>query len=57
MKKQANYREIFSLGVIFTGLGVVFTSSTDGRLGIVIMGLGIIYMIIGAKNKDKWKER
>ena len=57
MKKQINYRVFFSMGVIFVGVGVVFTASVNSGLGVAFMVLGGLYMVIGGKNKDKWKKK
>lgn len=51
---DTNYRAFFILGISFVPLGIVFSSVTSpGFLGIT--GLGIVYMIIGLANKDKWR--
>lgn len=57
MKKQINYRAIFFLGITFTGAGVVFISAVNSGLGGAFIGLGVLYMIIGGKNKDKWGKK
>ena len=56
MKKQINYKAFFFLGLTFVGAGVVFISSVKSGLGFAFIGLGIVWMIIGGKNKDKWKK-
>lgn len=60
MKKQKNnsgidYYTLFNMGIIFTGTGVVFLTTLSNGVGTGMMGLGIVYMIIGAKHKDEWK--
>ena len=51
--KEINYQAFFIMGISFLGMGTVFTAAINpGFLGITV--LGIIYMIIGLKNKDKW---
>lgn len=56
MKKQekynVDYKGIFLMGITFTGMGFLF--STINKAFIGIMALGIIYVIFGLKNKDKW---
>jgi hypothetical protein len=53
--REPDYRVFFILGICFTGMGVVFmTTISTGFIGI--MGLGIVYMIIGLANRDKWKK-
>ena len=53
--KNQNYYGFFILGICFFPIGILFSISTDkpGFLGIT--ALGVIYIIIGLKNKDKWK--
>jgi len=56
-KKQINYKIFFYTGVIWVGTGVVFLSSVNKVLGISFIGLGITFMVISAKNKDKWNKK
>lgn len=55
-KKQINYQAFFAIGVVFMGAGVVFLSNINAGLGAGLIVLGAVWMIIGAKNKDKWKK-
>lgn len=57
MKKQINYKAIFFLGITFIGTGVVFLSAVNSGLGGAFIALGVLYMIIGGKNKDKWRKK
>ncbi|UCD03486.1 MAG: hypothetical protein JSW73_03040 [Candidatus Woesearchaeota archaeon] len=51
---EPDYRVFFFMGICFVGVGVAFASATNpGFIGIMV--LGIVYMIIGLKHKDKWK--
>lgn len=51
--KETNYQAFFLMGICFLGLGIVFTTTINpGFLGFA--GLGLIYMIIGLANRDKW---
>lgn len=52
--KEPNYKALFFLGITFAGTGVVFMSSVNPGLGGAFIALGIIFMIIGGKNKEKW---
>ena len=50
--KEINYQAFFTLGISFVGLGVAFTAAINpGFIGFI--GLGIVYIIIGWKNKEK----
>ena len=53
MKKQMNPKATFNMGIIFTGAGVVFLNSVNKTLGIVFIALGLSYMILGTKRKNK----
>jgi len=55
-KRQINYQAIFAVGIIFMGTGVVFLSNINAGLGAGLIVLGAVCMIIGGKNKDKWKK-
>ena len=47
-KHEADYRAFFILGISFIPLGIATNN-------YAFTGLGIVYMIIGLKNKSKWK--
>jgi hypothetical protein len=51
-KIEPDYRMFFILGIIFMGSGVTQMTTNSGFTGM--FSLGIIYMAIGAANKDKW---
>ena len=53
--KEPNYQIFFAIGICFVGAGVTLTATINpGFIGIT--ALGLIYMIIGLKNKDKWSK-
>ena len=52
-KIKPNYRLFFILGMTWVPLGVVFYKTTR-NIGFLIMG--VIFLIIGLINKDKWEE-
>ena len=54
--REVDYQSFFVMGLSFVGLGIVFTATINpGFLGITV--LGVIYIILGWKNKDKWKKK
>jgi hypothetical protein len=55
-KKQPNYRALFASGVVFFCAGAAFMISVNSGVGAGLVILGSSFMIIGAKNKDKWKK-
>jgi len=51
--RTIDYRAYFIMGICFLPLGIILTIIiTVGFLGLT--ALGIIYMIIGLANRDKW---
>jgi hypothetical protein len=58
MKKQeTNYKAIFFSGITFVGTGVVFMTSVNVAIGAAFISIGITFMIIGGKNKEKWSKK
>jgi uncharacterized membrane protein len=53
--KEINYQAFFSVGVVFLGAGIAMSVANPGLFGIA--ALGIVYMIIGLANRDKWKKK
>ena len=56
-KRETDYKSLFYMGIVFIGAGVVFMTSVSQGLGVVFLGIGGLFMIIGGKNKDKWKNK
>jgi hypothetical protein len=53
--KEINYQAFISIGIVFLGAGIVMSIINPGLIGIA--GLGVIYIIIGLANRDKWKKK
>ena len=47
--KKKNLRPFFPIGICFTGAGVVFLAAVNKILGAALIGLGVVYMILGSK--------
>jgi hypothetical protein len=56
-EKQVNYQVLFAAGVIFLGAGAVNLIAVNELVGAGLMILGGSFMMVGAKNKDKWKNK
>ena len=56
MKKQINYKVFFPVGIAFIGAGAVFLASVNEGVGAGLIILGVVYMILGLKNKPKKKK-
>jgi len=51
--KEQDYRAFFVMGICFLPMGIIFaTSISPAFIGIIVLGL--LYMIIGLANRDKW---
>jgi len=46
----------FILGIFFLPMGIVLMITIDNPAFIGITGMGLIYMVIGLANRDKWKK-
>ena len=55
--KKTDYKTMFILGTIFLGIGVTLLATINTGLGSALIGIGAIYMLMGAKNKDKWRKK
>ena len=54
--KETDYRAFFILGISFLPMGILFAISVNiGFIGITVLGL--IYLMIGLKNRDKWNKK
>jgi NhaP-type Na+/H+ or K+/H+ antiporter len=51
---EPNYKAFFIIGTTFLSLGIVLSAATDNPGLIGISGLGVAYLAIGLKNRDKW---
>ncbi|MCW8965171.1 MAG: hypothetical protein OQK82_00580 [Candidatus Pacearchaeota archaeon] len=50
-QKEADYQTFFVIGVIWTIFGAIFHESV-----FFFLPIGIVFMILGLVNKDKWKK-
>jgi len=53
---EPDYRTFFILGICFLPLGISLMITVSPAF-IGFFGLGVIYMIIGLTNQDKWKNK
>ncbi len=54
-KKNIDYKAIYSLGIIFTFSGIPITIATRNPAFLGLMAFGIILMLTGYVNRDKWE--
>ena len=53
---EINYQAFFTIGIVFLGAGVVFMTLMNQAF-IGMLGLGIVYMVIGLANRGKWPSK
>jgi hypothetical protein len=52
---EPNYQIFFILGICLFPVGLVFL--INGNIAFIgLVGMGLIYLIIGLANRDKWKK-
>ncbi len=56
-KKNIDYKAIFIFGAILISIGGAFLAVFKNGAGAAFIGLGVLFMLIGMSNKDKWKKR
>ena len=54
-KRNTDYNAIYSLGIIFTFAGIPITIATRNPAFLGLMAFGIILMLNGYANRDKWE--
>lgn len=54
--EDIDYRVIFVMGIILISAGVTFLAALNRGFGAAFMGTGVLFMLIGMNNKDKWKK-
>ena len=53
---ETNYQVFFILGICLFPVGLVFL--INGNIAFIgLVGMGLIYPIIGLANRDKWEKK
>lgn len=53
---EPNYQAFFTMGISFLAMGIVLSAAVGPAfLGFFV--IGIIYMVIGLANRDKWEKK
>ena len=60
-KPQADYRIFFLLGITWLPFSIIlmivsFILQIPFYIGFPLLALGLIYLVIGLANRDKWKK-
>jgi len=53
-KREVDYRSYYSMGIIWLPVGIVFYIIFENIIGLWFLIMGIVYLYIGLKNRDKW---
>ena len=59
--REIDYQAFFIMGLAFFPMGLIFTilsftSDFPSGVGIPFLAMGIIYIVLGLSNQDKWKK-
>ena len=52
---EINYQAFFVSGICFLGAGAVLMAAVSPAF-VSLMGMGIVFMAIGASHRGKWKK-
>lgn len=53
-EREVDYRSYFNMGIIWFPLGIVFYLIFKSVIGLWFLFMGLVYLAIGLKNKEKW---
>jgi drug/metabolite transporter (DMT)-like permease len=53
-KHEPDYYTMYILGITWTPLGIIFATTMNNP---AFLGMGIVFLIAGLANKDKWKKQ
>ena len=56
-KEKLNYNVFLPLGITFMGAGVVFLTAVNPGIGGAMIGMGVIFIIIGIKKSQENSEK
>ena len=52
--REVDYRSYFNMGIVWLPLGIIFYAIFKNLIGAWFFIIGLVYLAIGLKNKDKW---
>ena len=56
VEEKPEYKGLIALGLIFFALGIVLSVVVDLSF-FGFFGVGVVYLILGFRNKEKWKNK
>ena len=59
---ETDYKAFFIMGVVFLPTGfammiVYFLADLPFEIGLPLFALGLVYLLIGLANRDKWRKK
>ena len=59
---ETDYKAFFIIGVVFLPTGfammiVYFLAELPFEIGLPLFALGLVYLLIGLANRDKWRKK
>jgi hypothetical protein len=52
--REVDYLSYFNMGIVWLPLGIIFYAIFKNLIGALFFIIGLVYLAIGLKNKDKW---
>ncbi|OGD54335.1 hypothetical protein A3K80_08340 [Candidatus Bathyarchaeota archaeon RBG_13_38_9] len=52
--REVDYRSYFNMGIVWLPLGIIFYAIFKNLVGALFFIIGLVYLAIGLRNKDKW---
>lgn len=53
-RREVDYRSYYNMGIVWLPFGIVFYIIFENIIGLWFLIMGLSYLFIGLKNKDKW---
>jgi hypothetical protein len=53
---EIDYRRYFNMGIIWLPFGIIFYLIFENPIGLLFLIMGLVFLVIGFKNKDKWNK-
>jgi hypothetical protein len=51
-----DYRTFFILGITWLPLGITLSAATDNPGFLGLGGMGLVFLVLGLANRDKWQD-
>ena len=52
--REVDYRTYFGMGIVWVPFGIIFYLIFESVMGFVFLVMGLVFLAISLKNKDKW---